>query len=68
MVCKFFERLNKLYELNFNLVWINSDLYRLVCSLDMLVIVYECIKFKFGNMILGIDGEIFDGFLWLIIE
>jgi group II intron reverse transcriptase/maturase len=62
MVCKPLERLSKLYELNLNSAWINKDLYRLVCSPDMLIIAYERIKSKSGNMTPGTDGETLDGF------
>lgn len=61
MVCKPLTRLNKLYELNSNSEWMNTGLYRLVCSPDLLTIAYERIKSKSGNMTPGTDGETLDG-------
>lgn len=39
----------------------NSGLYRLVCSPDLLAIAYERIKSKSGNMTPGTDEETLDG-------
>lgn len=61
MVCEPLTRLNKLYELNSNSEWMNTGLYRLVCSPDLLTIAYERIKSKSGNMTPGTDGETLDG-------
>lgn len=68
MVCKPLERLSKLYELNSDPAWKNRDLYRLVCSPDLLVIAYERIKSKSGNMTPGTDGETLDGFAASTVE
>ncbi len=61
MVCEPLTRLNKLYELNSNSEWMNTGLYRLVCSPDLLAVAYERIKSKSGNMTPGTDGETLDG-------
>lgn len=55
-------RLDKLHELNSTPGWINRDLYRLVCSPELLGMAYGRIKSKTGNMTPGVDGETLDGF------
>lgn len=68
MICKPLSRLNKLYELNAQSEWINTNLYRLVYDKDILMIAYERIKSKSGNMTPGTDGETLDGISTSYIE
>lgn len=55
-----FERLETLRKLNRNPLWVNEDIFRLVCSPDLAKLSYERIKSKAGNMTAGDDGVTLD--------
>lgn len=54
------ERLETLKRLNHNSMWVNDNLFKLVCSPQLAVIAYESIKSKPGNMTAGDDGSTLD--------
>jgi group II intron reverse transcriptase/maturase len=64
--------LNKLESLNSrnkkNKFAVNKDLYRLICDEQLLVIAYNTIKSKQGNMTPGPDNETLDGTSPLVIR
>jgi group II intron reverse transcriptase/maturase len=62
------ERLRKLNELNANPAWYNRDIYRLLCRKEMLIVAYERVKSKTGNMTAGTDGTTLDGFSEVKVE
>jgi retron-type reverse transcriptase len=56
------ERIKQIRKLNTkNPLWVNDDLYKIVCDVDVLAWAYECIKSKAGNMTKGVTGETLDG-------
>lgn len=62
-------RLKSLSTLNNNnLEAKNHDLYRLLCSQELLTIAYNSIKSKPGNMTPGTDGKTLDGFSKKVLD
>jgi len=59
---KVLERLEVIRKLNAKREWINEELYRLTSKEDMLIVAYERLKSKPGNMTTGSDSETLDGF------
>jgi len=59
---KVLERLEVIRKLNSKREWINDELYRLTSKEDMLIVAYERLKSKPGNMTTGSDSETLDGF------
>jgi group II intron reverse transcriptase/maturase len=56
-----FTKLEVLRKNNSNSNWVNKRLYRLLYDKDLLVLAYENIKSKPGNMTKGSDGLTLDG-------
>ena len=59
---KVLERLEVIRKLNAKREWINKELYRLTYKEDMLIVAYERLKSKPGNMTTGSDDQTLDGF------
>ncbi len=58
---KIIERLETLERLNRDPLWVNDQLFRLVCSPQLAVAAYERLKSNPGNMTQGTDGTTLDG-------
>jgi group II intron reverse transcriptase/maturase len=65
---KALERLDVIRKLNANSEWINSSLYKLVRSEDMLIVAYERLKSQPGNMTPGSVPGTLDGISMRTIE
>jgi len=59
---KVLERLEVIRKLNAKREWINDRLYGLTTKEDLLIVAYERLKSKPGNMIPGYDEQTLDGF------
>jgi len=63
------ERIKKIQEINReNPEWVNDGLYKLLLKEDTLMVAYEMMKSKTGNMTSGVTGETLDGFSKLNIK
>lgn len=59
---KVLERLEVIRKLNAKREWINDRLYGLTTKEDLLIVAYERLKSKPGNMTPGYDDQTLDGF------